>query len=89
MNVNVDLTIENVSQIKIGAMLNVGASAKIEKNIIRVEKIIFGILACIFVRMVNIYCSVDYSVIRCDEIKSVKQSNSSALSTQVPEFLST
>ena len=43
--------VENVIQIKIGTMINVGASAK---NIIYVTKIIFGILLHVVAKMENI-----------------------------------
>ena len=54
MNVNVNLMVEIVTQVKSRIMINVGVSAKIQNNIMDVKKIILEILAHIFVRMVNI-----------------------------------
>ena len=54
MNSNVNLMVGNANRIKSGTMINVGGSAKIQKNIMHVTKIIFGILVHAFVRMVNI-----------------------------------
>ena len=50
-NVNVNLVVENLIQIKCGTMINVDASAK---NITYVKKIIFGILLHVVSKMVNI-----------------------------------
>ena len=50
-NVNTNLMVENVIQIKSGIMINVNASAK---KVIYVKKIIFGILLCVVAKMVNI-----------------------------------
>ena len=49
-----NLIVESVIQIKIGIMINVDVNIKILKNIICVEKIIFGILPHVAVKMVNI-----------------------------------
>ena len=49
-NVNTNLMVENVIQIKSGIMINVNASAK---KIIYVKKIIFGILLCVVAKMVK------------------------------------
>ena len=43
-NVNVYLILKNATRIKSGVTINVGVSTKIQKNIIFVKKIIFGIL---------------------------------------------
>ena len=51
MNVNVDLMVKNVIQIKSGITKNVDKSAK---DIIYVKKIIFGILLHKVARMINI-----------------------------------
>ena len=51
VNINVNLVVENVIQIKSGIMIKVGASAK---NIIYVKTTIFGILLYVVARMVNI-----------------------------------
>ena len=44
VNVNINLMVENVTRIKSIIMINVGVSAKIQKNIIHMKKIIFGVL---------------------------------------------
>ena len=43
------------TRIKSGIMINIGVSANIQKNIMHVRKIIFWILAHVFVKMVSIY----------------------------------
>ena len=53
-NVNVNLRVENVIQIKSGTTINDDASVKIQKNIMCAKKIIFGILLHAFAKMVNI-----------------------------------
>ena len=53
-DVNVNLAIENVTQIKIGIMINVDVSANIQKNMMYVKKIIYGILAHLFMKLLNI-----------------------------------
>ena len=50
-NVNVDLIEENVIQINGGIMININVSAN---NVIYVEKIIFGILLHVVMKMENI-----------------------------------
>ena len=50
-NVNVNLIVESVTQIKSRIMINVDASVK---NIAYVKKIIFGILLHVVVKMVNV-----------------------------------
>ena len=50
-NVNVNLMVEYLIQIKDVIMINADASVK---NIIYVEKIVFGILLYVVVKMVNI-----------------------------------
>ena len=54
VNVNASLTVSNVTQIKSGITINVGMGAKIQKNIMHVKKIIFGIMLRVVVKMVNI-----------------------------------
>ena len=51
VNVNVNLMVENVIQIKHGIMINVGANVK---NMIYMKKIIFEIFLHVVVEMVNI-----------------------------------
>ena len=50
-NVNVNLTVKNVFQIKFGITINVNMSAKIQGKLC-VEKVIFGILLHVAVKMV-------------------------------------
>ena len=50
-NVNVNLMVENVTQIKIGIMMNADVNVK---TIIYVKTIIFGILLQVAVKMVHI-----------------------------------
>ena len=64
-NVNVNLIVESVTQIKSRIMINVDASVK---NIAYVKKIIFGILLHVVVKMVNVQPVLLMSVITCDEI---------------------
>ena len=51
VTVNVNLMAENVFQIKSGITINFGAGLK---NIIRVKKIVFGILLHVVLKMINI-----------------------------------
>ena len=53
-NINVKLMIRTVIQIKSGITINAAVTAKIQKNIVHVEKIIFGILVHVLAKMVNI-----------------------------------
>ena len=53
-NVNVNLTIENVTRIKSETMMNVDVSIEIQKNMMHVKKIIFRILLHVLVIMLNI-----------------------------------
>ena len=53
VNVNVNLMVENATQIKNGIPINDGKSVKIQKSIVCVKKIIFGILLHVSVKMVN------------------------------------
>ena len=54
-NVNVNLMIEFVIQMKSGIMINDnGANVKIQKDIVRAKNIIFGILLHVAVKVVNI-----------------------------------
>ena len=45
--------IKNVIQIKSGIKINVGASVKIQKNIVCARKVIFEILLHVVVKMIN------------------------------------
>ena len=54
-NVNVNLMIETVIQMKSGIMINDNsANVKIQKDIVCVKNIIFGILLHVAVKVVNI-----------------------------------
>ena len=53
MSANVSLVAANVTQIKSGRTRNVGASVKIQNNIMCAKKFIFEILIHIAVEMVN------------------------------------
>ena len=53
-NVNVNLMVESVIQIKSGMTINVNLNAKTRENIMYVKKIIFRILVHVLVKMVNI-----------------------------------
>ena len=53
MNVNVNLMIENLIQIKSGITINTDVSAKIRENIVCVKKIIFGVLVLVLVKKVS------------------------------------
>ena len=52
-NVNVNSIVENVIQMKIGIMINVSASGKLQKYICA-KKVIFGILLNGVAKMLNI-----------------------------------
>ena len=68
-NVNVNLMVQNVIQIKSGITSCVDVRAKIQENIMCVEKIMFGILAfCKIDKYLNI---TDDSVVRYDKIIEV------------------
>ena len=51
MSVNVNLIVQNVSQINYGIMISVDVSVK---NIMYVKKVMFGILVYVVVKMENI-----------------------------------
>ena len=53
-NVNVNLMVKNVIQIKSGTTRNAGANVKILKNIMCGKKILFRILLHVVAKMVNI-----------------------------------
>ena len=46
--------VEGVIQVKSGIMTNVGASVKIQRNIVFVKKIIYGIILYIVAKKINI-----------------------------------
>ena len=54
MNVSVNLIVEDVIQIKSRITIKVDVSVKIQKNIMCVKKIIFGILLHVVEKMANI-----------------------------------
>ena len=53
-NVNVTLTVENVTQIKSGMMIDVDVIAKIKKNIMHAKNNIYEIVAHVLVKILNI-----------------------------------
>ena len=53
-NVNVNLMIEKITQIKSGAIINVDVSPQIQKNIMCAKKLIFAIVLNSVVKKVNI-----------------------------------
>ena len=55
MNVNVNLMVENVIEIKSGITINTDVSVKIQKNIICTKNITFGILLHVVAKMINMY----------------------------------
>ena len=54
MNVNVNLMLENITQVKSGKMINANVSAKIPENIETVKNVISGTLEHILMKMVII-----------------------------------
>ena len=46
--------VEGLIQVKSGIMINVGASVKIQRNIVFVKKIIYGIMLYIVAKKINI-----------------------------------
>ena len=52
-NMNVCVTVKNLSQIKSGIKIKVRVSVKIQKNILCLKKVIFGILQHVAQKMVN------------------------------------
>ena len=54
VSADVSSVIANVILVKISIMIHVGASVKIQKNIMCMKKIIFGILVHVLMKMVNI-----------------------------------
>ena len=52
-NLNANLMVGNVIQIRSGTAINADENEKIQKNIMRTKKIIFGILINAVAKMVN------------------------------------
>ena len=67
--------VENVTQIKSGITINFGVSAKIQKNMITENRIIFGILLQELLKIVNIE-QVILTIQRLNVIKSQKRQKS-------------
>ena len=55
VNINGNLMVEYVTQIKSGITIQVRVSVKLQKNIVCAKSIIFGILLHVVVKMVNIF----------------------------------
>ena len=53
-NVNVNLMVENVIQIKIGITINLDGNVKMQKRMVYKKKNLFGILLHVFVKIANI-----------------------------------
>ena len=53
VNLNANLMVGNIIQIRSGTAINADENEKIQKNIMRTEKIIFGILINAVAKMVN------------------------------------
>ena len=54
LNVNVNLMVENIIQIQIRIVINVDVSANIQKSIMWLKRIMYGIPVYVLVKMVNI-----------------------------------
>ena len=54
VNLNANLMVGNIIQIRSGTAINANENEKIQKNIMRTKKIIFGILINAVAKMVNI-----------------------------------
>ena len=54
VNLNANLMVGNIIQIRSGTAINADENEKIQKNIMRTKKIIFGILINAVAEMVNI-----------------------------------
>ena len=54
VNLNANLMVGNIIQIRSGTAINADENEKIQKNIMRTKKIIFGILINAVAKMVNI-----------------------------------
>ena len=53
VNLNANLMVGNIIQIRSGTAINADENEKIQKNIMRTKKIIFGILINAVAKMVN------------------------------------
>ena len=54
VNLNANLMVGNIIQIRSGTAINADENEKLQKNIMRTKKIIFGILINAVAKMVNI-----------------------------------
>ena len=54
VNLNASLMVGNIIQIRSGTSINADENEKLQKNIMRTKKIIFGILINAVAKMVNI-----------------------------------
>ena len=54
VNLNANLMVGNIIQIRSGTAINADENEKIQKNIMRTKKIIFGILINAVAKMLNI-----------------------------------
>ena len=74
------MTVKNLTQIRFGTTINVALTEKIRRNVMRVEKVIFGILLHVVLKMVQAYAGrytgglIDNSAIMRDEIMETTKS---------------
>ena len=70
-NVHISLRVKNVTSIKNGIMISVDVSAKIEKNIVRAERLYFE--SCMQLQNGKYFGSIiDNSVVKCKRTISTK-----------------
>ena len=88
VNVNINSTVENVTQVKGGATINAGVTIERRQNIICAKKIILGIFLHVVVRMVNIQeVYLLYSVVKSfDEETKTFQTNTVPLKSTSINF---
>ena len=71
---NVNLIVENVTQMKSGIIMNVGTSVEIHKTITYVKKVIFGILLHVLAKNGNhLGSNIEDSMIKVDEIINTRK----------------
>ena len=74
------MTVKNLTQIRFGTTINVALTEKIRRNVMRVEKVIFGILLHVVLKMVQAYAGrytgalIGNSAIMRDEIMETTNS---------------
>ena len=74
------MTVKNLTQIRFGTTINVALTEKIRRNVMRVEKVIFGILPHVVLKVVQAYAGrytgglIGNSAIMRDEIMETTNS---------------